>query len=200
ERAARRDRKRMTSSLASWLALREAADSAARSVALTDRMARELEARAPLRIVDLGAGAGANVRYLAPRLPGPQRWLLVDRDPELLEEARRRAPPTCVVETQDLNLGPTESLDVCTGRHLVTASALLDLVSEHWIQQLAVRCRDAGATALLALTYDGGSECWPIEPEDDTIRLLLNQHQTRRDTGFGLTVGPGPADRAELSV
>jgi methyltransferase family protein len=187
----------MTSSLASWLALREAADGAARSVALADRIATALQGRVPVRIVDLGAGAGANVRYLAPRLPSPQQWLLVDREPELLEEARRRAPPACIVETQELNLGPAESLDVCSGRHLVTASALLDLVSEQWIQQLAVRCRDARAAVLFALTYDGGSECWPIEPEDDTIRLLLNRHQTQSDKGFGRAVGPGAADCTE---
>src|SRR5512145_1693947 len=42
-------------------------------------------------VVDLGAGTGANLRYLAPRLGSPQDWLAVDSDPVLLGELARRA-------------------------------------------------------------------------------------------------------------
>jgi hypothetical protein len=73
------------------------------------------------------------------------------------------------------------------GRHLVTASALLDLASESWLRLLAVRCRAAGAAALFTLTYDGRSACDPVEPEDDMVRELMNQHQ-KTDKGLG-----GPA-------
>ena len=69
-----------------WLALREPCDHAARSGALA---ARFVEAVGPSpRLVDLGAGTGSNLRYLAPRLPTAQRWLLVDHDPALLRQAR----------------------------------------------------------------------------------------------------------------
>ncbi|MDJ0891981.1 MAG: class I SAM-dependent methyltransferase, partial [Gammaproteobacteria bacterium] len=66
-----------------WLALREPVDDRSRSGTLVTR----LSARAPegrLRVLDLGAGTGANLRYLAPRLGGEQEWLLVDHDSSLL--------------------------------------------------------------------------------------------------------------------
>jgi SAM-dependent methyltransferase len=183
----------MTESLSDWLALREPADRAARSETLTERLARTLAADNPLRIVDLATGTGANARYLANRLPHPQHWLLVDRDPALLAEARDLSGIPGALEIREMDLGPIESLDVCAGCRLVTASALLDLVSEAWLQALARRCRAEGAAVLFALTYDGRSECQPPEPEDGIILRLFNEHQTRSDKGFGTAAGPAAA-------
>ena len=38
-------------------------------------------------IHDLGSGTGSMSRWLAPRLPGPQHWVLHDRDADLLARA-----------------------------------------------------------------------------------------------------------------
>ena len=65
-----------------WLVLREPADAAARSTELADRLARHVSG--PLVIHDLGGGSGSMGRWLAPRLPGPQHWVIHDRDPDLL--------------------------------------------------------------------------------------------------------------------
>ena len=87
--------------------------------------------------------------------------------------------------------------DIFAGRHLVTASALLDLVSEEWLRVLAARCRAVGAAALFAINYNGCSSCSPAEPEDDMIRDLLNRHQ-KRDKGLGgPAAGPDAAACAE---
>lgn len=82
-----------------WLRLRAPFDSAARSSRLEEQAAALLAARARLtgkgvvRIVDLGAGTGANFRHLAPRLDRAfadaglhldQDWRLVDRSDDLL--------------------------------------------------------------------------------------------------------------------
>src|SRR5438874_8082377 len=75
----RRSRRGVGDFSAGWLALREAADHAARSDRLARAAAGAIRGRTPVRIVDLGCGTGSNLRYLAPRLPPPQRWLLVDR-------------------------------------------------------------------------------------------------------------------------
>ena len=75
-----------------WLALREPADAEARSTELVDDPAAHLPTDG-LVVHDLGCGTGSMARWLAPRLVGPQRWVLHDRDAELL--ARRghaRAP------------------------------------------------------------------------------------------------------------
>ena len=69
---------------AGWLALREPADAAARSTELLEALVALLP-RSGLVIHDLGCGTGAMGRWLAPRLPGPQRWTLHDRDSDLLD-------------------------------------------------------------------------------------------------------------------
>jgi hypothetical protein len=150
-----------------------------------------------LRILDLGSGTGSNVRYLSSRLPVPQHWLVVDRDSDLLAEAPERSA-TCHIETLCRNLGVLDEPDLFSGRHLVTASALLDLVSATWLRALAARCRASGAAALFALTYNGQSSCVPAEPEDDTIRSLMNRHQ-KTDKGFGAAAGPDATDEAARS-
>ena len=184
----------MTESLADWLALREAADAAARSTDLLNTVLERLPARRPLRLVDLGTGTGSNVRYLSPRLPRPQEWLVVDRDPSLLEALARRVDVPLTMRAT--NLG-TLTDDLFAGRDLVTASALLDLVSDAWLRALAGHCRRAGAAALFALTYDGESRCTPREPEDELVRELMNRHQRQNDKGFGTAAGPDATDAAE---
>jgi hypothetical protein len=193
----------MSDSLSGWLALREGADAAARSVDLTQAVADRLARDRPLRILDLCSGTGSNVRYLAKYLPPNQEWLLVDADATLLAEARARMSLWTVrpgvhplIETQQLNLGALDRPEIFAGRDLVTASALLDLVSDTWLDALANQCRAAGAIALFSLTYNGRSTCEPAEPEDDAIRLLMNRHQRTNDKGFGRAVGPDAADCA----
>jgi hypothetical protein len=97
----------------------------------------------------------------------------------------------CRVDTRALDLRLLDDLSLFAGRDLVTASALLDLVSEAWLRTLASGCRAAGASALLATTYDGRFSCLPREPEDKHVRRLMNAHQ-RRDKGLG-----GPAQGPE---
>jgi SAM-dependent methyltransferase len=76
---------------ADWLHQREPFDAAARDGA-APRLALEARltawrppAGAPLRVIDLACGTGANLRWLAPRLGGAQQWLVVDHDAALLE-------------------------------------------------------------------------------------------------------------------
>jgi hypothetical protein len=152
-----------------------------------------------LRVLDLGAGTGANMRYLAPRLPEPQRWLLVDYDAALLASVATRDDGPRRVETREFDLraiGETDAREMFSGRALVTASALLDLVSEEWMRALGTRSREAGSALLLALSYDGRMQCVPEEPEDTEVRALVNRHQ-RTDKGFGTALGPDAPAVAE---
>lgn len=199
---------------AEWLALREGADARARSTGITNRLVRELKPRHELRVLDLGTGAGANLRYLAERLEAPrQDWLLVDHDARLLDacvdrigtwagEAGGRVHRhtdgldvsvpgrTCHVSTRTVDLARADTLgELFAGRDLVTASALLDLVSGSWLQAMAAACRGAGASVLFALTYDGRIVCDPADPADEAIRTLVNQHQ-HTDKGIGTAAGP----------
>ena len=183
-----------------WLALREPADAAARSVALTRLVANRLP---PGRVnaVDLASGTGANVRFLAQYFPAAQEWLLVDNDERLLSQVpaqMRQAdvPARAQYETRRANLLDLRAAGVVDGRTLVTASALLDLVSEAWVATLAALCHRARAVALLVLTYNGRLTFSPSEPEDERIHRLVNRHQ-HTDKGFGPALGPDASSCAE---
>ena len=196
-----------------WLALREPADAAARSERLLQAVASRFAPETNLTVLDVGAGTGSNARYLAERLHPQQQWLLIDHDPSLLIEASQRLrtwgesrglvvsrdEAAWRVEGEGLAVTFTTKLadlvdlssasELFLDRRLVTASALLDLVSAAWVESLASECRVVGAAGLFALTYDGRIHCSPEEPGDDDIRQLVNEHQ-RGDKGFGAALGP----------
>ena len=77
----------------------------------------------------------------------------------------------------------------------MTASALLDLVSEEWLQAVCAMCRSQRSVVLFALSYDGRMTSLPEEPEDELVRTLVNRHQ-QTDKGFGRALGPDAAARA----
>src|SRR5262245_52419429 len=80
----------MTVPLSDWLALREPADAAARSVPLTRSVADAVRGCDPVRVLDLGSGTGANLRYLLDALGPRQDWLLTDVSPDLLARVHAR--------------------------------------------------------------------------------------------------------------
>lgn len=177
---------------ADWLRLRERADHQARAVALLPPLTEWLPQR-HIRVVDLGAGSGSNLRYLSPLLPGRQSWSLVDQDRALMIAAT--APDERVhIEKHAANLLCAPVLPE-GAPDLVTASALLDLVSRPWLEQLAGECRAAGCAVLMSLTYDGRIRWQPDDPDDALLTRLVNSHQ-RRDKGFGPALGPDAADTA----
>jgi SAM-dependent methyltransferase len=195
---------------ATWLTLREPYDHAARSAKLADRFAAAVGAAQ--RLIDLGCGTGSNLRYLAPRIRGPQHWLCVDHDPALLNAARRalldwgtrqswrsRGDGDDVTLVRpggeiavgfalgDLARGALPDRDLSAG---LSASALLDLTSAAWLDHLANWCR--GRPVLIALSFDGRLGFEPVAPEDRTIRERFVAQQ-RTDKGFGPALGRGAA-------
>ena len=190
---------------ADWLALREPADRRARDGTLPERLGAAWRRQGWSRVVDLGSGTGANLRYLAPRLPPGQRWTLVDHDPQHVDRLRRlEAPPGVdAVDAVARDLA-TDGLAVVEEADLVTASALLDLVSESWLAGLVRRCADTACGAYFALTYDGEVQWmretaagWRVDgdPDDGLVRDAVNRHQGG-DKGFGPALGPAAAPLA----
>jgi len=162
-----------------WLELREQADAAARSDALAARLARHLEG--PLVVHDLGGGSGAMARWLAPRLPGPQHWVVHDRDERLLELAATHPPDGATLEARRTELGQLTRDDVA-GADAVVASALLDILTGEELAALLRAC--AGLPLLLALTVVGHVELSPADPLDASVMAAFNDHQ-RRDGRLG---------------
>ncbi|MGW0337433.1 class I SAM-dependent methyltransferase [Streptomyces sp. NPDC003011] len=175
-----------------WLELREGADAAARAHDLLDplriRLAN-LPGRAGLVIHDLGCGTGSMGRWLAPRLDGAQHWILHDRDPYLLHFAAVASPRSAAdgsrvtVETRRGDLARLTP-DVLAGTSLVTASALLDVLTREDIDTLADACAGAGCPALLTLSVAGRVDLTPSDPLDAEITDAFNDHQ-RHDGMLG---------------
>lgn len=199
-----------------WLALREPADARARDCAARHGLLRPLREHLqerPARVLDLGCGTGANLRWLAPHLPPRQHWRLLDHDAALLAQAPRclarwaEAHALGVVQgAHGLRLGDT--LEVDFEEHdlaaclpdlrevdLVSAAALLDLVSHAWLDALVAACAAHRNALLLALSYDGRIGFEPRHGDDARVRDALNRHQLR-DKGFTTALGPRAAAAA----
>ncbi len=178
----------------SWLGLREPADAAARARDLVTELVERLPATGGRVIHDLGCGTGAMGRWLAPLLSGPQRWVMHDRDRELLQIAGA-APPgpaadgaAVTVETRCsdiVRLAPDE----LAGATLITASALLDMLTAEELARLARLCVATTCPALLTLSVVGHVELSPSEPLDRRVAGAFDAHQ-RRMTEQGRLLGP----------
>jgi len=185
----------------SWLALRAHADTRARAQALESltRDALAAQARAGAgTLIDLGSGSGANCRYLAARLGEPRPWLLVDHDAVLLRHAEASCRPLAGVaqlETLQLDLAAGLGELPLRGAALLTASALLDLVSLPWLTALVDACHSAALPALFTLSYDGRVQLSPSDADDEWIIAAINAHQ-RGDKGFGPALGPTASEQA----
>ena len=167
-----------------WLDLREPADHAARDPGLRSAAAALVEAGG--LIVDLGSGIGSTVRALQPHLAPSVRWRLVDHDAAVLREGGRRTAAEMVLCDLSREAPPIE------GASLVTASALLDLVSEEWIERLADALAARRCPVYAALSYDGCMSFDPLHPGDQAMIAALNADQ-RTDKGFGPALGPDGA-------
>jgi hypothetical protein len=195
-----------------------ARETVAAGLDLTGRLARwrTRSPGEALTVIDLACGHGANLRALAPSLGGAQHWRLIDHDrallaavPDALAQWARRQEYRFMREgaageeqTVDI-VGPDfhakvacqhvdlardlASLDLGE-MPLVTACALLDLVSAPWLQALIHKARAARAALLFGLTVDGRTAWNPADPDDTLVRGLFSEHQ-RRDKGFGPALG-----------
>jgi len=193
----------------SWLALREPADAVARSSELVDLVGT------PRVINDLGCGSGSMGRWLSARLPGPLHWRLYDRDPALLRYAaahlpnRSRDGSPVTAETREADVAQLTAADLgssgssgssgksgssgSSGGSLVTASALLDLLTADEVSALAGACVEARCPALFTLSVAGRVSFSPADPLDDAIGEAFNAHQRRTVAGRRL-LGPDAID------
>jgi hypothetical protein len=175
-----------------WLALREPADHAARDAGLLAQAARVAAAAGPRPvIVDLGAGTGSTARAFAGHLPPGAAWRLVDADTGLLTLALGALSGRGTGHA--LDLGDLDALPL-DGAALVTASALLDLMPEAWVDRLAARLAALRLPFYAALSYDGQMGWEPALPGDAAVTAAFNRNQ-RGDKGLGPALGPDAGAR-----
>ena len=183
-----------------WLNLREVSDHRARDKNLLKNAVdwlNNLQTKDRV-IVDLGSGTGSTIRCLqrfTTQLPSIQ-WRLVDNDPEVLAEAIDRHSNDHSVESFLVDLSETQKLPL-DSVSMITASALFDLVSENFIQELCQLVKEKNdyrpVGLYSALNYDGCIKWTPSHPLDAAILVNFNTDQ-RRDKGFGPALGPDASD------
>jgi hypothetical protein len=189
-----------------WLDLREPHDAAARDPGLARALAALLPARP--RIMDLGAGTGALLRWLAPVIGRAQAWTLVDADGGLLSRAfattadhaeEQGWPATyasrktllvhapggawrvegLIADLRDAPAGlPLHQVDA------VVNTALCDLVSEDWVRAMAAACARHRLPFYAALNVTGRERFDPPHRADALVHRGFARDQLR-DKGFG---------------
>jgi SAM-dependent methyltransferase len=195
-----------------WLALREPADHAARNPQLLAAAGAHFADKASLTVVDLGCGAGSNLRGCFSALPDRQHWTLVDSDPRLLETARQRLADWAdeareqgeelvlrkdgkliSVDVRQADL--TKDLEWILGWQpdLVTAAALFDLTSKRWLERFVAALVSQRLPLYTVLTYDGRERWKPKHPTDAQMLAAFHHHQ-HGDKGFGPAAGPEATD------
>lgn len=189
---------------AEWLALREPADAAARSPELVELLRAHLPTGSPLVVHDLGCGTGSMGRWLAGQLNGRQHWVLHDRDADLLAVAANRPPGRASdgspvsTETRRGDITRLDTLAL-SGAGLVTASALLDVLTADELDRLVETCARVGCPVLITLSVSGRVDLTPSDPLDQRLTDAFNAHQ-RRTTPAGRLLGPDAVEAARRSL
>ncbi|MBN9451937.1 MAG: class I SAM-dependent methyltransferase [Bosea sp.] len=191
-----------------WLALREPADHAARNPQVLAAVGGHFADKASLSVLDLGCGAGSNLRAAYAILPDRQHWTLVDHDAALLGFARERLThwadeareqgeelvlakdgKTITVDTRKIDLNTDLEWVLGWQPDLVTAAALFDLASKRWIERFVAALAAQHLPLYTVLTHDGRESWLPEHLADAGIHAAFTDHQ-HRDKGFGPATGP----------
>lgn len=180
-----------------WLSLRYPLDATARNRHLEVQALSQLSAGEALRVLDLGAGAGANIGYYRRLLPSATQWWLVERDAALLKQLPRfiegmgeeggNIIPKAIHPLRGNFLDPdcpvySHSFD------LVLANAVFDLLSVNQFQRLLQLFRRAwgkhSPLFLFTLNLDQGLRFNPTDKENEYWCRRYEEHM-HRPQNFG---------------
>jgi SAM-dependent methyltransferase len=190
-----------------WLELREPIDHRSRDRTLLAKVAAHFSDRGKVRVIDLGAGTGSNLRAVASALPARQQWILVDHDTALLAAAQERIAgwadsahraeqrleavrggKSLLIDFRGADLAAEPAAWADIRPDLVSAAALFDLVSESWIVRFTEILANEGLPLYTALNHDGIAVWTPAHPADAEMTAAFERH-FGRDKGFGPSAG-----------
>ncbi len=194
-----------------WLALREPVDHRSVNADLAARVSQWFDGPDHISVMDLGCGAGSNLRGTYKLFGDSQHWTLVDYDPVLLASARTRLAAWAdeaeeageelllikdgkrlMVDFRRADLNSDLERVLNWRPDLVTAAALFDLVSPAWITRFVGALKDRMLPLYTVLTYDGREIWQPSHPADAGMVAAFHAHQ-HSDKGFGPAAGPDAA-------
>lgn len=201
-----------------WLHERYRFDVAARNPKVEAACLQYLARHPNISIIDIGAGTGANFIYLSEKLPQSQQWALVELNPSLLKRARERLKIWAAAkgyavreERQSLDFQRNEQhihVQFLQGSflelpqllqpeqyHLVTASAVFDLLSAQMLSKLIQTFHQNRLALLATLNYESMAYL-PTDAEDGHWIGLYEAHM-QREQDFGRALGPECSDFLE---
>jgi SAM-dependent methyltransferase len=197
--------------LAEWLELRIPYDAKGRNSIVEASCQQYLKECKSLKIVDLGAGTGANCRYYLSKTAQDQEWFLVEQNQELLEIAfdriivwaqenkyesqlqnsililKNRAYKITIHRIVGSILDLENLIDLNTF-DLAVANAVFDLFSEKQFQTL-LECLKKYQLPLLATINYTGTHFIP-QTEDDFYFVNYYHQHMQRPQYFGRGMGP----------
>jgi hypothetical protein len=188
----------MCSFSVAWLDLREPADFAARDKFLVQELISWVSQSDSINfsVVDLGADTGSTLRAFSQLtnqdLMQKLSWCLVDLDAVLLDEALRRHQNKYSIKICQADLTVVEELPL-KDVQIISASALFDLVSADFIDDLLAGVNAESTAFYAALNYDGTTKWHPAHPLDEKVLTAFNRDQLR-DKGFGPALGPNATE------
>ena len=195
-----------------WLQERYRFDTEARCRELEKSFLEYFQGTRLLRIVDVGAGLGANTRYYLEVIPFDQLWTLVEYDPVLVQQcfgtlsqwAKSRGW-LCEITADSLTIHlPDKQAEIrvlkgsmldlehmvdLTYIDLVTANAVFDLFSQQQFQRFVKLLTNHRVPILTTLNY----QSMVFEPEDQQDGKYVRHYQShmRRLQDFGAAMGAG---------
>jgi len=126
--------------------------------------------------------------------------VLCDRDADLLPLAAADAPSVAsdgapiTVETERRDITRLDP-GALAGASLITASALLDMMTTEELRRFVETCAGPGCPVLVALTVTGRVDLTPADPRDQRFAEAFNDHQ-RRTSPAGSRLGPDALEAA----
>jgi len=176
-----------------YLASKKTVDDRALNLRVWQSMTALLRGRRPA-VLELGAGIGTMAERAASETAGlcPASWTLLDSQPGLLAEARRRVGGRLPFETRFVEADVRQLISGTRDRFgLVVAHAFIDLFDLSRVVPGVVRLSEPGGCLLFTICFDGLS-AW--EPEVDRPldqRIIELYHRTMDDR---VTAGAASGD------
>lgn len=191
-----------------WLNLRYDADCQSRNQRVQEQVLGQLK-EDTIRILDIGAGTGSNIRYLLTKLTNPkQQWILLDQEEDLLQNVKHHLAILADLQHQsDAKFafhyeGREISVEFLVGdlfsskveaymksSDLIVANAFFDLLSKSQLSSFMSMLKANEQLLLATINYTGTTFSVHHSKQDDIWIERYHQHM-KRPSLSGSSTGP----------